>query len=267
MEKEEILNSGILESYVLGIATPDEESQVEMFKTEFPEIENEIATIRLSLETFALQFEKEPPIALKEQVLSSLKALENENINTHNETPFKEKNIIIFKPYAMAASYILLALSIGVNFYFYAKWKNTQSQLADISYKNQELAQNFKASQKDYQGLVLDINMLQNPETKTVMLKGMKVSPTSWVKLYWNKNKKMVLLASKDLPKAPEGMVYQVWAIMDGKPVDAGMLEGNNGMQKLKEIEDANAFAITLEKKGGKPQPEGEMYVMGKVNA
>jgi anti-sigma-K factor RskA len=33
----------------------------------------------------------------------------------------------------------------------------------------------------------------------------------------------------------------------------------------MKDIAKAEAFAITLEKKGGNPTPEGKIYVLGKV--
>jgi len=56
--------------------------------------------------------------------------------------------------------------------------------------------------------------------------------------------------------------------MVDGKPVDAGMIDMNEAapFMKLKNIPRAEAFAITLEKKGGSPVPTMDaLYVMGKV--
>jgi len=36
-------------------------------------------------------------------------------------------------------------------------------------------------------------------------------------------------------------------------------------IQKMKSFGKAEAFAITLEKEGGNPTPQGKMYVMGKL--
>ncbi|WP_350340234.1 anti-sigma factor [Paraflavitalea speifideaquila] len=47
---------------------------------------------------------------------------------------------------------------------------------------------------------------------------------------------------------APAGRQYQLWALVDGKPVDAGMLDNCDGLCQLKNIQQAQAFAITLEK-------------------
>ncbi len=61
---------------------------------------------------------------------------------------------------------------------------------------------------------------------------------------------------------------YQLWAIVDGHPVDAGIFDMDKDLSfvKLKTIPKAEAFAITLEKKGGSITPNMDaMYVMGKV--
>ena len=70
-----------------------------------------------------------------------------------------------------------------------------------------------------------------------------------------------------NLPLAPSDKQYQLWAIVDGKPVDAGIIgDCNGGLCKLKNIPKASAFAITLEKKGGSPTPTlTAMFVMGAI--
>ena len=74
-----------------------------------------------------------------------------------------------------------------------------------------------------------------------------------------------------NLPQAAPEKQYQLWAIVDGKPVDAGMVEESADasgklLLKMHNIPEAQAFAITLEKKGGSPTPTMEaMFVVGKV--
>jgi hypothetical protein len=60
-----------------------------------------------------------------------------------------------------------------------------------------------------------------------------------------------VYLSSVKLPVAPEGKQYQLWAIVDGKPVDAGLLDNPETFEKMKSLGNAQAFAISLEAKGG----------------
>jgi anti-sigma-K factor RskA len=55
--------------------------------------------------------------------------------------------------------------------------------------------------------------------------------------------------------------------LVNGKPVDVGLLTADcNGLCKLKTIPEAQAFAITLENKGGSATPHlDQLYVMGKI--
>jgi anti-sigma-K factor RskA len=72
------------------------------------------------------------------------------------------------------------------------------------------------------------------------------------------------------LPQAPADKQYQLWAIVDGVPQDAGVITKNDKtirIQKMKSFGNikVNAFAITLEKEGGNPTPKGQMYVLGNL--
>jgi len=69
------------------------------------------------------------------------------------------------------------------------------------------------------------------------------------------------------LPQPAAGKQYQLWAIVDGVPVDAGLLETNAPVAfvKMKNIPKAQAFAITLENTGGNKTPTMPIYVVGKT--
>ena len=62
---------------------------------------------------------------------------------------------------------------------------------------------------------------------------------------------------------------YQLWALVDGVPVDLGVFdaEGNGiGFKDMKSIGKAQAFAVTLEPKGGSKNPTlDQMVVMGAI--
>jgi anti-sigma-K factor RskA len=112
--------------------------------------------------------------------------------------------------------------------------------------------------------------MMKDPSMAIVKMSAVATSPahTSMATVYWNTESKDVYLLVNKLPKPVSDKQYQLWAIVDGKPVDAGTFEMPEGVSfvKLKTIPKADAFAITLEKKGGSATPDMEaMYVMGKV--
>jgi anti-sigma-K factor RskA len=101
-----------------------------------------------------------------------------------------------------------------------------------------------------------------------VEMPGVPGKETSLTTVFWNKNTKDVYLLANKLPQAAEGKQYQLWALVDGKPVNAGLLEDCNGVCKLKNIPKAQAFAITLEDKGGSATPHlDQLYVIGNVSS
>jgi anti-sigma-K factor RskA len=85
--------------------------------------------------------------------------------------------------------------------------------------------------------------------------------------VFWDRNNKDVYVVANVLPKVRTGKQYQLWALVKGKPVNAGMLDPNcEGVCKMTTIPQAEAFAITLEDEGGSATPTmKELYVMGKV--
>jgi hypothetical protein len=100
---------------------------------------------------------------------------------------------------------------------------------------------------------------------------GLEVSPKSFATVYWDTSSHDVWLLANNLPAPQSEMQYQLWALLDGKPIDLGMLDYDLKQKKLlvrmKNASGAQAFAVTLEKKD-RPDvstPAGEMYVMGKL--
>ena len=264
MTTKEYIESGILESYVLGITTAGESAEVERMVSEHPEVEIELEAIRGTLENYALQYEKQPPAALKSKIMAAvfeeqpLQNTRNNLVQLSNSKP--QKSI-----FSMAASWVLLALSVGTNIFFFTNWKNSEEKVVALESKNQLFAQENKAIKASYQE---EVAILQNTDFKVIKLLGQEPSPNSKALIYFDKNKQEVYLSALNLPAAPKGKQYQLWAIVDGKPVDAGMIAGTTNILKMKSFNKPVAFAISLENTGGsttKVGPKGQIFVMGAV--
>ena len=111
--------------------------------------------------------------------------------------------------------------------------------------------------------------LFKDSENVKMELNGVEKSPNSKVLAFWNKETEEMKLVVDNLPVAPKGKQYQVWGIVDGVPVNMGMvdLDFQNKILAMK-VPKGNiaAFAITLEKQGGNPTPTlEEMYVIGNV--
>ncbi|MBC7451845.1 MAG: anti-sigma factor, partial [Cytophagales bacterium] len=112
-------------------------------------------------------------------------------------------------------------------------------------------------------------SFVRDTSTVRVALKGVPLSPSSGALVFWNKQSNEVYIDIQSLPDPPAGMQYQLWALDNGVPVDAGVFTANNTLstfQKMKGIKNAQAFAVTLEKEGGVASPTlSAMYVLGTI--
>ncbi len=88
--------------------------------------------------------------------------------------------------------------------------------------------------------------------------------PNSAATVYWDTKSKDVYLLVNNMPAPPTDLQYQLWAIVDGTPVDAGVFDMKDGIIKMKNIQRAQAFAISLEKKGGSIAPT-VIYMLGRA--
>jgi anti-sigma-K factor RskA len=276
MNIQEYIESGIIENYVLGATTAGESAEVELMALKYPDIQTEIEASRTSLENYAIQYEKEPPAFLKEKIMAGLFPIDNEQVKSNDSQAIldKEKHreiIALNSPtpqrsiFRMAASWALLALSVAGNIWFFRNWKNSEEKLVALESQNQILAkegQTLKASYNE------EVAILQNLDFKVIRLVGQKDSPTSTAIVYFDKKQQAVYLSSLNLPQAPTGKQYQLWAFVDGKPVDAGLIDQNGNILKMKQFAEAEMFAISLENTGGSTTeagPRGTVYVVGAV--
>jgi len=247
---QEYISSGIVESYVLGLASDEERREFEKICSQYPEVMEARTAFELGLEKQALENAIAPPADLKNKIFDKIgsagKVVPMQSVRTRKTSWLK---------YVAAASVILLAGSLYYNVTLYNKNKNLQS-----NYKN-TLAE-LKDVQKDIQILQ------QNPNIKMASMNGTEVSPHSYATVYWDTTSHDVYLLANNLPVPAADKQYQFWAIFNGKPVDLGVfdIKKEKLLIQAKNAQGAEAFAITLENKGGSPTPTMEkMYVLGKL--
>jgi anti-sigma-K factor RskA len=268
MDSKAYIESGILETYALGMCNAEEAREVEAMCAQYPAIKEELLSIQEAINGYAAAHSKAPQASTRQRILDEINALESEE-DRHLIT--ERPTVPLFNTkLAVAASLILLSLSLLGNLFFYNKWKTVNDEVIALNGEKQRIAETMKASQVQMDNMHNDMAVLTNPDVMKVMMKGVEKSPNSMAMIYWNTQSKEVFIELKSLPMPEVGKQYQLWAIVDGKPVDAGMItmaEGDSSLHKMKDFETAQAFAITLEKEGGSPSPTlSEMYVMGAVS-
>ena len=280
MDIQVYLESGIIESYVLGLAEPEEMLEIERLKEEYPEVQMGIDDFSIAIEEQAFKNAVAPPQEIKAQILASLQF--NQGLRSGHDTPLvvaynsslnHNKPVVSIAPsttnwkYLAAASIILFVLSAIVNLSLYNRYITTKSEYAALINERNTLQANnqvFQTKIKDYQSAS---QMMADPTIAMVQLKDPSNKENNMTTVFWDSKTKEVYLLTNKLPAPDKNQQYQLWALVDGKPVDAGMLDPQcTSLCKMKNIPRAQAFAITLEKAGGSPVPTmDKLYVMGNI--
>ena len=276
MNSKEYISSGILESYILGHASPEEAGILECVMKNNTEVREAFEEAQKTFEMLATAQAVTPPNDLKSKIWDRIQQQEKVELSVEKpiipiqmnvqkseakteiqETIAEKKGN--WKNFAVAAS-LLFLVSTGANLYWMSSQSEMKEEIANMKNENQ-----FK--NLAMQNMQQKLDVVANPDMKKIVLAGVDKHPEAKATVLWDANSKDVYLSVNNLPKAPEGMQYQLWAIEDGKPVNAGMYSEDKDMKiALANITKAQAFAITLEKKGGSEAPTMEnMYVMGGV--
>lgn len=275
MDSKEYISSGILESYILGQASPEEAGILECVMKNNAEVKAAYEEAQKTFELLATAQAVTPPNDLKSKIWGKIQLEQNvedekpviplNNVEPKAETQHIERQESKieksngWKNFAVAAT-VLFLVSVGANLYWMSSQNEMKNELAVL--KSDKQSQNLAM-----QNLEQKLKITSNPNMLKIVLAGVEKHPESNAVVYWDKTSKDVYLTANSLPKAPEGMQYQLWAIADGKPVSAGMYTDDKDAKiALANIPSAQAFAITLEKEGGSEIPTMEnMYVMGGV--
>lgn len=277
MELQEFISSGILENYVLGTASAEEISKVREMEKLYPEIKTEIEEIEASLMRYAELEGGSSSAVLKSRIESEL--FEQPKMKNNKATLVRingSNRSMTFMRYAVAASVGLLFGISAFTYSLYERLNKAQAMLSQTTFENEAFAEMLSKKQQQLDEQIaaltdkkIELAMIMKPGSKMVHLNGMGAAPESKAMVIWNTKDKQVFIDAASLPVPPEGKQYQLWALVNGKPVDAGVFtvsEGQFVMQQMKDMPEAQAFAVTLENAGGSEKPTMEaMYLMGNV--
>jgi anti-sigma-K factor RskA len=261
---KEYISSGIIESYVLGLATEAERNEFEVNCAQYPEIAEARNTFEQALEDQLLKDATVPPQFLKQQIEEKIKTTSSEiNAEEFEQETTPVRRIGIWR-WIAAASLILLAGSV-----YWAVTTNKKYQ--DLQAQNRELESRMKESTAQLDTLKHESEILSHPEMRMAVLKGTQIAPKAYATVYWDTtDKKDVYLMVNNLPQPASDKQYQLWALLDGKPIDLGVfnmeIRQKHLLVKMQNVQKAQAFAITLEPMGGSTSPTlDSMYVMGSL--
>ncbi|WP_019037819.1 anti-sigma factor [Psychroflexus tropicus] len=261
MTTKEYIESGILELYVYGALSEEEQAQVAADVAKDLELQAEVE----SIETTLLELSRATSVGLKPSVKKKL-------IKKINNSSVKPKVKIITSNYSYfgwAAAILLLG---GILWLL----KLNQDLKQDLKVASDTLetkeVQVTETSQK-VETLEEILVKMSQPGTQKITLPGnAKNAPNTAVAAFYDEETNELILDISRLPEAPEGMVYQAWSLTFEPltPNSIGVLaeassEGNK-LFRLQNIPPSEGFGITLEPEGGSKSPNLEqLYALGTI--
>ena len=269
MTPQEYIESGLLELYVSGAATPAEAQEAERMAAAHAEVRAALEQLQSDFEAYATMHAVTPDPALKEKIIGSLLS------SSHNETkviPLQPARSA-WKIFAVAAS-VLLLMSVAGNFIVLRNMNalsDANRQLAgQLAQKDDSMlmtARSLAAMQARQDSLAHFLAFVRNPMTQNIALNSIVDGHPMKAMVHWDSQSKMVMVDPMTLPATAPDEKYVLWAIVDGKPVNEGgfACSDTTGMMMMPSaIPSAEAFAISLEKSMAVAAPAGPIYVMGK---
>ncbi len=262
MKAEEYIESGLLELYVAGLLTKEENEAIYKAMQDHPQIYDEVQKI----EAAYLRLSE----AVAPDIEASFDSIKGKIGDRFGDSPIKlEKRKPQWPSYiGWAASVFLAAALIWV----VGEREQLLRKIETVNSTNQTLEEQIQLAQSDLKEAERLLEILRDKDILSVPLSGQVAFPEAYATIYWDKLNGYVLLDAQGLPEPPEGKVYQLWSLKLNplQPTSLGVISNfSSDSNKIFDIANQNeseAFGITLEPEGGSDSPTLEqLYTLGAV--
>ena len=177
-----------------------------------------------------------------------------DSIKTQKPSTSNSKSASNYKAWfslAAAASILLFLNTI----YLIIQNGNMQQQLTKIESETTYLKETQETIKSAFKNQELLLNFLSDPATDQYTLEGNTKMPQMRLVSYLNHKAKEVMVNTSELTPLEQNQDYQMWADVDGKMIDMGIINLDATLVALNYIEHAESFNITIEPKGGSKHP------------
>lgn len=256
---------------MLGLADAAEKQELEELRAQYPELDAAVMAFEDALAMQGKQQAMAPPPHLKQSIWQAIEQVKAVETSSDGVEPGVSITPIRTLPTShapsvkrwqwLAAAALVGCLATGsLSIYLYQQYQN-------LSKEYLALEQQKADEVRKYNTLYTKVSQLQESYVKKVALPGVEGKEGQMATVYYDTQSGDVYLFPVKLDAPPTDKQYQLWAIVDGQPVDAGLLDANcDGICQLKNVKNPQAFAITLEQKGGSEVPTlSAMVVLGGI--
>jgi anti-sigma-K factor RskA len=148
-----------------------------------------------------------------------------------------------------------------------------QARLADENERLRarvvNLDRELAVTRDDARRMAEALSIITAPGSRAVQLAGLGPTPGAVGHAFVDPRSHRAIFYAFDLPAPAPGKTYQLWWIAAGRPASAGTFDvdehGHARVQVsgVKDVDEIQAWAVTVEPAGGVPQPTGAMVLKG----
>jgi anti-sigma-K factor RskA len=254
MDIKQYIASGIIETYVMGLCTSEEELEMETLRRQYPELNIAVKRYEEEIERNMQNHITLPSVETDGKILEKLNSLNVPVIPiatiSNNKPQYRRMKV------AAAAAIVLFAVSSFFNYVLFKKTKEQELALNEVKKNTPTLPPG-------------DYTILNDPAITPVAMYGVGTHTICRCTMFWDKKTGKTYIMIHHLPQSSSEKDYQLWAFVDGKPVNVGIIK-DEIRGRFIEMENvpagATAFSVTLEKAGGSDAPtESQTYLRGKI--
>jgi anti-sigma-K factor RskA len=262
MTLQEIRVSGLLELYLIGALTEQENTLVEETIEEYPQLRDDLEEIGKTLEGYANLYKVTPNQSIKDNLLQQIKDAEpvipprtkkstkaSKQTKTKSKDGFAWDNMMIW-PIAASLFFISTAGLI------YKSWHdNNKAQAEIVAFQNQ-----IKDCQDEKSGIeeqLIVFDALRSADNQIIPIAPSKKYPQAALFVFNNNKTQKNFLQISNLPIIAPNQSFQLWSLKgdrDPMPLDV-FQSGSSTIIEVKHILDSDSYAITIEPKGGSTTP------------
>lgn len=264
MNEQELIISGQLELYVAGALSPREMSDVAAYARSHPGVSKEIQQIEQALVDWLGQPLFHKPMEKREQdddIERLLARIHHEAMGS--VAPMDGRRRVYSGAHVwVAAAVVALIIMTGVSGWFGMENLALRNRIRTIAAYQQKMAAESSENQERFTDMQEQVGIMRSILTRRVQLtavSGNKITgKDNYLLIYWNPQSKKWILADEDLPGLSKDQQYQLWALYDGKPRSAGVFDAGAGhfvVNGRQDVTQAQAFAVTVEPRGGSEAP------------
>ncbi|WP_262732075.1 anti-sigma factor [Gaetbulibacter sp. NE] len=250
------LQSGLIDKYILGTATPSEITEVEHYISTYPEAEEKYMKLQDNLEILAKANAVEAPMFILDSIHEAID--EKPVISLE---PKKVKSKTPWYKYSIAAS-IAAFVFAGAATMLYLQNQSLLKENQVVVDEIFDLRSDIEKNNSKLDDVMRQFMELNNPDTEKYVLRGNERAKDLKTVAYINAKEKTSMIDVVSLPKLPENQTYQIWAELQDKMVNLGILDvANRKLKQIPYMEDALGLSITIEPKGNQNSASAENAV------